>query len=86
MPALAIQILYKCTCHPTERTVTMAARRDGEDIKTWMDKLTQVLSDDHNSKSPKCASRWPTYVKVPISNEDGAMIGGAVPPHAPEVQ
>ena len=76
--APAIQVLYQCTCHQTERTVTMAARRDGEDIKAWMDKLTQALSDDHASKSPGCARRTMTYVKIPISNDDGAMIGGVV--------
>ena len=64
----------------------MAARRDGEDIKTWMDKLGQAVSDDHYAKSPGCASRAMTYVKVPISNDDGAMIGGVVPPHVPGVQ
>lgn len=58
----------------------MSARQDGEDIAAWMGKLTQAVSDDHGSKSPFCPSRTMTYVKVPISNDDGAMIGAAVPP------
>jgi len=78
--APAIQVLYKCVCDPAERTITLMARRDDEDIMDWMKKLTQALSDDHAFKSPLCPSRTMTFVKVPIANDDTARIGGPVAP------
>lgn len=77
----AIQILYKCTCAPHERTITISAREPGEDIAAFMERVTLALSNDHTFRSPNCSSRTMTHVKIPIDGE-GGPIGSAINPIA----
>lgn len=69
-----IQVLYTCVCGINDRKVSIPVRGKDEDIKSWMDNLTILVSTDHINKSPHCLATSLKALKIPTNNRE--YIGG----------
>jgi hypothetical protein len=68
-----LQVLYSCHgCGLKDVAVTVAHRKQGENITTWVDKVRLWVSNDHTVRSPKCTERK-CDLKIPM--QDGEGIG-----------
>jgi hypothetical protein len=65
-----LQVLYSCKgCSLTDVPVTVAHRKQGEDVVKWMRQVQIRLYDDHASRSPRCKSL--VDAKIPIQADKG---------------
>lgn len=74
----AIQCKYSCfKCGVYRQVVTVRARLDTEDVKTWLEQIAAAaLSRDHDHRSPGCRITKLDEVMIPIY-QDNPKIGGA---------
>lgn len=77
MRSTTLTVFYSCfACGLDDVMCEAPVRQKYEDVFVWMEKLSYVLSDDHDARSPECHVSVLSNIKVPI---DGAnMIGGPV--------
>lgn len=71
-----LTVKYKCACMQDEGSLTMKARRHGEDIDDFMGRLQRELGRDHAARNPLCRADKVEFVKVPLDEESG-QVGGA---------
>jgi len=70
-----LQVLYSCHgCGLENAAVTVAYRRDGEDIRSWIEDVAQLVANHHRQRSPECTKRT-CDLKIPLA--DGKGIGEA---------
>jgi C4-type Zn-finger protein len=66
-----LQVLYTCHgCGLKDAPVTVAHRKQGEDIALWVEKVAQWVANDHLARSPKCTARK-CDLKIPLPAEEG---------------
>ncbi len=67
-----IQVLYTCDkCGIKDAPVTVAHRKEGENILVWMKHVQQRLADDHLRRSPNCRITEFTNAKIPLQDDKG---------------
>jgi hypothetical protein len=53
-----LQVLYSCeACHVDKAKLTVAHRKENEDIKAYVEELSRRCYHDHWAKFPLCKSR-----------------------------
>jgi hypothetical protein len=67
-----LQVLYTCHgCGLKDVPVTVAHRKQGEDIASWVGTyVVQRVADDHLARSPKCLERK-CDLKIPLLDNRG---------------
>lgn len=67
-----LQVQYTCHgCGLKDVPVTVAHRKQGEDIAAWVGTyVAQRVSDDHLARSPQCLERK-CDLKIPMPDEGG---------------
>jgi len=73
-----IQVKYSCrNCGIDDATVTIAHRKDNEDIKTWMNETARYIYIDHYKRSPNCTSLVDVKIPLPrdVPENEGVGIG-----------
>lgn len=79
---MMVTVLYKCACMSNEGSFEVSAR-GRENVIQWMELfLRPALGADHMRRSPLCRALTVEYIKIPISNEEGARVGDPVTPKA----
>lgn len=69
MPSI-LQVMYTCkTCNVVDEKLTVPHRKDGEDIKDWVNEVGRRIYHDHWSKHPGCNTRLD--LKIPIETDKG---------------
>lgn len=73
-----LEVLYTChLCGLKDQPVKIPYRSPTEDIRVWMDHLTQRLGLDHATRSPGCDPEQLHDVKIPMP-AGTQYIGGPV--------
>lgn len=61
------EVIYKCRCMATERTLNVRNREPDEDITDYMeDVVRREITDDHRMQSPICMAPALEYAKLPM--------------------
>lgn len=72
---LAVQVKYECkTCGSGQRTVTVVARRDGQDVVAYVENVVgMAVARDHAVKSPLCRAKKISNLMIPV--DDSGVVG-----------
>jgi hypothetical protein len=62
-------VLYKCSCHASEREVCVPDRVPDTDILEWMEIVQGCIGYDHKARSPHCRASKVEYAKIPIEED-----------------
>jgi len=72
----SMKVQYACECTPSEVTVEVRDRQEGEDIVHWLESVVMIgIAHDHNTRSPNCNALAVKYVKIVVP-EAAPFIGG----------
>jgi len=75
-----LQVLYTCEpCGLKDVRVTVRHRKQGEDIRTWMEEVSRRVGNDHASRSPNCHPKTLSNLKIPLEGDGSSGIGVATP-------
>lgn len=71
----AVQVKYECKTYGSgQRTVTVAARRDGQDVIAYVENVVvAAVARDHSVKSPLCGAREISNLMIPV--DDSGVVG-----------
>ena len=72
---ITIGALYSCQgCGANNEPVHVPARRNGEDVATWMGATVDLLRVAHRRRSPVCDATAFGEIKIPVAG--ASQIGG----------
>jgi hypothetical protein len=67
-----LQVFYTCEqCGASDRKLTVPHRKEGEDIRGWMDQVIARIANDHRIQSPFCKAATMTNAKIPLEEDKG---------------
>lgn len=74
--SLTIECKYTCNLCGLHRViVAVPVRKDGEDVKDWIEKIAlPSVCEDHAKRSPSCNPRTLAELMIPMDGRP--MIGG----------
>ncbi len=68
---MSTEVIYKCRCMKEEAKLEIPARRDDEEIGSWMNILQAALTVDHRKRSPLCVRTAMEYAKIYVPPDGG---------------
>jgi hypothetical protein len=69
-----MQIRYFCRECKRNKAITVPTRGENEDIKHWIELVSEAIGSDHSTYSPHCTCE---HCDVVIGLEEGKPIGDA---------
>lgn len=69
-----VQCKYSChKCGISKRVITAVSRREGEDVKVFIDRVASLACSDHDRRSPNCIITSLSELMIPFDEQSGRV-------------